>query len=267
MPKSSAIHVLTPVTARTLAIARYTLLEAWRNRFGLLLAGMVIAAVLASMFVRQQTITETTRSQVAFLAAALRAGSVFIVVITVLQGSVREFNDKVLELVLSLDLPRSSYLAGKFLGYACLGVICTVVVSLPLVLLSDSQTVLPWAYTHLLELWIVTAFAVFCITTFTQLASAATLVLGFYFLARSITAIQLMSQSTIVDTGPTADYAALLADAIAMVLPRLDAFAQTAWLIGAPASPLTMSGASVQTAIYVALLLAAAMFDLHRRNL
>ena len=117
------------------------------------------------------------------------------------------------------------------------------------------------------EASLVTAFAVFCITTFTQLASAATLVLGFYFLARSITAIQLMSQSTIVDTGPTADYAALLADAIAMVLPRLDAFAQTAWLIGAPASPLTMSGASVQTAIYIALLLAAAMFDLHRRNL
>ena len=52
-----------------------------------------------------------------------------------------------------------------------------------------------------------------------------------------------------------------------MVLPRLDAFTQTAWLTGAQASPLTMSGATVQTAIYVALLLAAAMFDLHRRNL
>jgi len=267
MPKSSAIHVLTPVSGRTLAIARYTLLEAWRNRFALLLVVIVIAAVLASIFVRQQTITEATRSQIAFLAATLRAGSVFLVAITVLQGSVREFNDKVLELVLSLDLPRSSYIAGKFLGYACLGVICTIAVSLPLALLADSQDVLPWAYTHLLELWIVTAFSVFCITTFTQIASAATLVLGFYFLARSITAIQLMSQSTIADPGPTTDYAAFLADAIAVVLPRLDAFTQTAWLTGASAIPLTMSGATVQTAIYVALLLAAAMFDLHRRNL
>lgn len=266
MPKSSAIHVLTPVPARTLAIARYTLLEAWRNRFGLLLAGMVIAAVLASIFVRQQTITETTRSQITFLAAALRAGSVFILAITVLQGSVREFHDKVLELVLSLDLPRSSYVVGKFLGYAALGVICTIAVSLPLALLADSQSVLLWAYTHLLELWIVTAFAVFCITTFSQLASAATLVLAFYFLARSITAIQLMSQSTIADTGPAAGFAAFLTDAIALVLPRLDSFTQTAWLIDAPVSPLTMPGATLQAGIYVALLLAAAMFDLHRRN-
>jgi ABC-type transport system involved in multi-copper enzyme maturation permease subunit len=266
MPKSIANQVLTPFFARTLVIARYTLIEAWRNRFGLLLAGMVIAAVLASFFVRQQTITESSRSQVAFLAATLRAGSVFIVAITVIQGSVREFHDKVLELMLSLDLPRSSYLAGKFIGYACLGVACTAVVSLPLAMLADLHNVLLWAYTHLLELWIVTAFAMLCVTTFSQVASAAAMVLAFYVLARSITAVQLMSQSTIAASGPATDSAAFLADAIALVLPRMDAFTQTAWLIDAPVNPMTMPGATLQTAIYVTLLLGAAMFDLHRRN-
>jgi hypothetical protein len=50
------------------------------------------------------------------------------------------------------------------------------------------------------------------------------------------------------------------------VLPRLDAFSQTAWLVDAVAESLSMTAAIVQTAIYVALLLCAAMFDLHRRN-
>ena len=266
MPKSIANRVLKPRCTRTLTIARYTLLEAWRNRFGLLLVGMVVAAVLASMFVRQQAITESARVQVAVLAATLRLGAVFIIAITVLQGSVREFHDKVLELMLSLDLPRSSYLAGKFLGYAFLGVACTTVASLPLLLQSDPQNVLLWAYTLLLELWLVTAFAMLCITTFSQLASAATSVLAFYFLARSITAIQLISQSTLAEPGLATNFAAFLADAIALVLPPLDAFTQTAWLIDAPASALSMPGATVQTAVYVTLLLAAAMFDLHRRN-
>jgi len=266
MLKSSANTALTPLTARTLAIARYTLLEAWRNRFALLLIGMLIVAVLASIFVRQQAITESARAQVAFLASSLRLGTVFIVAIYVLQGSLREFHDKVLELMLSLDLPRSSYLAGKFLGYALISVSCAVAGSLPLLALAAPQDVFLWAYTLMLELWIVAAFALFCITTFTQFLSGATFVLAFYLLARSISAIQLVSQSTLAEPGLATDFGAFLADAIALVLPRLDAFTQTAWLVDAPVVPLSMPGATLQTAIYVTLLLAAAMFDLQRRN-
>ncbi len=249
-----------------MAIARYTVLEAWRNRSALLLAGLVILALLASLFVRQQAITEATRAQVALFAGMARFGSVFIVAIIVLQGSVRELQDKVLELMLSLDLPRSAYLAGKFLGYALLSVACAAAVSLPLLLLSEPLDVLRWACTHTFELWIVAAFALFCITTFSQILPAAACVLAFYALARSITAIQLISQSTLTEAGPASDVAALLADAIALVLPRLDAFTQTAWLVDAVAQPLPMTSAILQTAIYVALLLIAAMFDLHRRN-
>jgi ABC-type transport system involved in multi-copper enzyme maturation permease subunit len=267
MPKSIAIQGQTPFSSRTLVIARYTLIEAWRNRFGLLLAGIIVAALLASVFVRQQAITESTRSQIAFLAAALRAGSVFLICIAVIQGSVREIQEKGLEMMLSLDLPRASYLVGKFIGYALLCLVCAVVVSLPLLMLADFSDVLRWAYTHLLELWIVIAFAVLCVTSFSQFASAATLVLAFYVLARSVTAIQLMSQSTIAASGPAAEFTAFLVEFIALVLPRMDAFTQTAWLIDAPVTPLTIPGASLQAAIYVTLLLSAAIFDLHRRNL
>ena len=266
MPKFIVNPALIPLAARIVAIARYTLLEAWRNRSVFLLVGTVILALLMSLFVRQQAITESDRAQVAFLASTARLASVFLLAVTVLQGSVREIHDKVLELMLSLDLPRSAYIAGKFLGNAVLAVGFAVIVSLPLLLLSDPLSALRWGVTHMFELWIVIAFALFCITAFSQLLSAAAFVLAFYLLARSITAIQLISRSTLAEPGPASDFAALLADAIALVLPRLDAFSQTAWLVEAVAEPLTMPGAIAQTAIYVALLLCAAMFDLHRRN-
>lgn len=255
-----------PLIVRTLSIARYTVLEAWRNRFAILMAGIGIAAIFASIFVRQQAITEADRMQTAFLASTLRIAAVFVVAIYVLQGTLREFQDKVLELMLSLDLPRSNYLAGKFLGYAGVGLSCALIVALPLLLVSDAGDVLAWTYSLVLELWIIAAFALFCMTTFSQLLPAATFVMAFYLLARSINAIQLISESTLAQSGLATEFGALLVDAISLVLPRLDAFTQTAWLIDAPVNTLSMTAATAQTVIYVFLLLAAAMFDLHRRN-
>jgi len=243
MAKSIAYPDSMPLIARTLNIARYTVLEAWRNHFALLMAGIVIVSVLASVFIRQQAIMEADRMQAAFLASILRVASVFVVAIYVLQGSLREFQDKVLELMLSLDLPRSHYLAGKLLGYAVVSVCCALIVAPALLLVSDATDVLVW-----------------------QLLPSATFVLAFYLLARSITAIQLISASTLAQPGLATNFGTFLADTIALVLPRLDAFTQTAWLIDAPVNPLSLAAVALQTAIYVMLLLAAAMFDLHRRN-
>jgi ABC-type transport system involved in multi-copper enzyme maturation permease subunit len=251
---------------RTLTIARYTLLEAWRNRFLLTLFAVVAALWLASVFVQQLAITESERIQVGFLAATLRVAAAFMIGLYVLQGLLREFHDKVVELVLSLDLPRASYVLGKFCGYFLLCAAAALIVSLPLALHADWPDVATWAFTLMLELWLLAALAVFCMTTFTQLMPAATFLLAFYLLARSIAAIQLMSASTLFGTGFGPQAAAFVADLLALILPRLNAFTQTAWLVGAQPVPISLAGAALQTAIYSALLLSAAMFDLYRRN-
>jgi len=57
-----------------------------------------------------------------------------------------------------------------------------------------------------------------------------------------------------------------LVDALALVMPALDRWPQTAWLIDAPASWLSLAMLSMQAALYVALLAGAAMVDFQRRN-
>jgi hypothetical protein len=104
------------------------------------------------------------------------------------------------------------------------------------------------------------------VTTFTQLLSAAAFVAAFYLLARSITAIQLMSKAGLVaDEGVGQKVGEWLANAMAYALPRLDTFTQTAWLMP-EGSPGGLGAIALQSLIYVALLLGAAMFDLYRRN-
>jgi ABC-type transport system involved in multi-copper enzyme maturation permease subunit len=253
-------------TARIGAIARYTVLEAWRNRLALLVLVVVALLFLLSWFAASLAITESLRLQTAVAASLLRLASVFLVTLYILNGLAREFNDKVVDLMLSLDLPRPTYLLGKFCGFALVALAVAAIATLPLLVLAPAPAALAWGSSLALELLIVAAAAVFCATTFTQLLGAAAFVTAFYLLGRSVTAIQLMSSASLVaDNGTTQEAGAWLADALAFLLPRLDAFTQTAWLLDGmqPGALLAVAG---QAVIYATLLLAAAMFDLYRRT-
>jgi ABC-type transport system involved in multi-copper enzyme maturation permease subunit len=249
------------------AIARYTILEAWRNRLVLLVAAAVILLTLLSVFAKALAITESDRLQIAILAATLRVAGVFLITLYILNGLTREFNDKVIEMMLSLDLPRPGYLFGKFIGFAVIAIAVAAVLTLPVALMAPGSAALAWGASLAMELLIITALSVFCITTFSQLLPAAAFVAAFYLLARSISAIQLMSTSALIDTdAPGQTVARLLADGLALLLPRLDGFAQAAWLAGEPMAPGVLLAALAQTGIYITLLLAAAIFDFYRKN-
>lgn len=251
---------------RALGIARYTLLEAWRNRFPIMVLVVVGTLYVIGLFVRELAITESSRVQIGFVASFSRLAAVFMVALYVLQGLAREAQDKVAEIIFSLDLPRAVYVLGKYLGYAlvCAGV--SAICALPVLTLAPGAAALAWGASLMLELWLIAAASVFCMVTFSQLLPAATFVAGFYLLGRSISAIQLMSASTLAGSDWSARAAAFVADLLSLVLPRTEAFTQTAWLLDADPVPITGVGMTVQVLVYVVLLLAAAMFDLYRRN-
>ena len=249
------------------AIARYTVLEAWRNRLIVLAVVAVVLLTLLSLFARELAVTESGRLQTAILASTLRVASVFLVALHILNGLTREFNDKVLELMLSLDLPRPAYLVGKFLGFAIVALAVAAIVTVPVGVLAPIHAALAWGCSLAMELLIISALSVFCITTFTQPLPAAAFVTAFYLLARSITAIQLMSGSSLLAVDGFGQKAsAMLADAFALALPRMDAFTQTAWLVNDAVARPALLDIFLQTTAYVGLLLAAAMFDLYRKN-
>jgi len=265
---TAATYVLSRRNARRIgAIARFTVLEAWRNRLIVLVVVAVALLTLLSLFARELAVTESGRLQTAILASTLRVASVFLMALYILIGLTREYNDKVLELMLSLDLPRAGYLMGKFLGFTIVALAVAAIVTVPVGVLAPIHAALAWGCSLALELLIISALGVFCITTFTQPLPAAAFVTAFYLLARSITAIQLMSGSSLLAVDGFGQKAsAMLADAFAVALPRMDAFTQTAWLVNDAAAQPALFNIFLQTTAYVGLLLAAAMFDLYRKN-
>ena len=248
-------------------IARYTLLEALRNRLLMLALILVAAGLVFAQFLQQVAITESNQIQAALLAALLRVGAVFMLAGFVVTSMVREFNDKIMELILSRPLRRSSYFLGKLAGYAGVALALAAIFSLPLALFAPAGRVALWSLSLACELLLVTAFALFCVLTLTQVMSALAAVAGFYLLARSISALQIMAANPLSDgLSLGQNLVNFVIDAIAFLLPGLDRMTQTGWLIyGAPAAAEIVQ-LLAQTAVYVLLLCGAALFDLQRKN-
>lgn len=250
-----------------ITIGRFVALEAWRTRLPWITVTALAITVGVSLFVKELAITESFRVQIAFLAGIARLSAVFITSLYVVSTMAREFNDRVADLTLALELPRSSYLLGKLLGYGAIAIVISLAAGSLLLPLAGGSGLLAWTCSLALELMIVVTLSLFCIITFNQVMPAAGFVLAFYVLARSVGAAQLISASPLLaNQGLAHRFADGVLHALAFVLPELDRFTQTTWLVHGGGNLGSLSMSLGQTVVYVPLLAAAALFDFHRRN-
>lgn len=244
-------------------IARMTVLEALRSRLFWLLGAAVLASFGLAAFLQQVALIEAREIQATIIAALARACGVFLVATFVVTSVVREFNDKVIDLMLAQPLPRWAYLLGKFAGFFVAAALVALALSLPLLFFAAPARVGMWTLSLACELLLVAAVSLFCVLTLTHVVPALATVFGFYVLARSIAAMQIIAA-----TAPSAALSDRIADwlvhGIALLLPRLDLMTQSAWLVDA--APANLGHALLQTAIYATLIIAAALFDFQRKN-
>ena len=251
-----------------LAIARFTALEATRGRLAWLVAAFTLAGCVLAVFAGEVAITESQGYRSGLLGAWLRLCAVFTVGAWVVSSAVRESHDKGLDLLLSMPLPRTAYLAGKLAGFAGVSIPTVGVCGLAVAWFAPLPQAALWAASLGLELLVVTAMSLLCVLTFSQVTWALGTVIGFYVLSRSMTALQLMAREPLVDSASTArQLVRALVDALAFLLPDLDRFTESEWLIHGAGTLADLGFVTMQTVIYVALLFAAASFDLYRKAL
>jgi len=248
------------------SLARTTLLEAVRNRLVWLTVVIVVIAFGLAQFLNQVAITESREIQTALLAAPLRVAAVFMVAVFVITSMVRESNDKVTELLLSLPVPRSAYFFGKLAGYSMVCVILAVLSALPLALFANAQGLVVWTVSLICELLIVTATSLFCVLSFAQVVPAFAAVAGFYLLSRSMAAMQVIAGAPLHDATLADRVVNAVVGLIALILPGLDGMTQTTWLLGPTPTVGTLGSVVGQAGLYLVLICSAALFDLYRKN-
>lgn len=252
---------------RVRAIAAFTLIEARRTR--LLWAAVLLAAILvaSSVFARSLALTESGRLQIAFLAPAIRACAVFVTCLHVLSSMLREAQDKVTDLLLSVDLERGEYLLGKLLGYMAVSTMFSVVLASPLLAWTAPGQGLAWISSLVLECWMVSAAAVFCAVTWSHVIVGTAFVLGLYLLSRSMAAIVLIATASPFRTDDWS--ATLLAEALralSWLLPDLSMATRTAWLVGQAPTASELGVVAIQIVVALGVFAAAGLTDLYRRN-
>jgi len=250
-----------------LILARNVLVEARRSGLPWLGLTAIAVAVLIAAFLSQVALTESLQLQAALVAALLRACGAFLVALAVATSTAREMADKGFELMLSLSLPRATQYLGRWMGHATGAVIVAGAFCLPLLLWSGPDAVAYWGVSLAFELALVAALALFFSMAFGQLLPAVAATAAFYLLARTLGTAQSIAQASLLEADWTQRAAQSAINTIAFVLPRLDSVTQTDWLLyGAPPASEYVAGLA-GLALYSALLLAAGLIDLRRRNL
>jgi len=247
--------------------ARFALVEALRSGLPWLAAAGLLGSLGLTAFLSQVAIVEASALQASVAAALLRACAAFLVAAHVASSVAREANDRVLELALALPVPRPAYYLGKLLGFSTVGVLIALVYALPLLGWASPAEVAAWGVSLAAECALVAALALFFASTVAQGIAAIACTAALYLLARAIGAIQAIASGPATENTPSTHAARWAIDAVALLLPRLDAVTRGDWLLyGAPGAA-EFCGLLAGLAIYIALLAAAGLFDFSRRNL
>lgn len=247
--------------------AYYTLVEALRSDLPWLAVACTAAVLGLAGFLSRVAITEGAALQASVSGALLRACAVFLITTHVVASVSREANDKGLELVLALPVSRSAYYLGKLLGFACAGALLATLFALPLLAWAKPVDLAAWWVSLATETALVAAAAFFFASALAQTVAAIAATAGLYLLARSISAIQAITETPLAEDSPLTQAARWSVDALALLLPRLDSVTRADWLVyGAPSAG-TLAPALFGLALYLVLLTAAGLFDFNRRNL
>jgi ABC-type Na+ efflux pump permease subunit len=218
-------------------------------------------------FVGDLAITEHRVTQVAILAAFLRMSAVIITTLFVVSSTVRELQDKTLEMILAMAVPRTSYYLGKLFGFFFIAAVVSIIFAVLLLLYADAQQVAIWALSLFFELVLVVALSLVMLFTFNQVPAALTAVFVIYGASRIVTSLYLMSKSPIVAHDSVAQqFMDSIITGMSWLLPDLHRFTQTEWLAYNSAEWGMLLPLLGQTVVYLALLSSVALFDFYRKN-
>ena len=248
-------------------LARFVLLEARRGGLPWLALGAIALAAATAAFLSQVALTESRALQAAVIAALLRASAVFLVAVHVVSSTLREIQDKRLEYMLSLPLPRSTQYLGRLAGHALAATALAAAFGLALLLWAPAGAAALWGVSLALECALVAASALFFSITLAQFVPATAATAGLYLLARSISAMQAIAAGPLTEPSWASEAARRAVSGVAFLLPRLDLVTRTEWLVYGIPSPSTWLAALAGLLAYCALMLAAGLFDFYRKSL
>lgn len=254
----------TALAVRT--VARDTVVEAVRGRWLWMSAVAALAIGVIAAFAQALALSAQHDVAIAFAAPLARVAAVLIVALGAIASVSREQSERTLLLALAAPMSRSAWLAGKALGFLAIAALTALILALPVALcLPAPMPALAWTASLFLELALVASVSLAIGIVLVQVPPAVCAVAAFYVLARDLHVVLLLAQraenySELGSAGPVVQF-------IAAIVPRLDLFTRTDWLLGAVPTLSAYAMVGAQALVYFLLAGSVAVLDLRRTPL
>lgn len=235
---------------------------------------LIFFMLLLSIFFGSTTLVEQNLTTSVFIAGSTRVVVIFGLTLFCCFHIKRGFDNKEIEMFLTKPITREQFVIYYFLGMAFLA--CAIVV--PLVALSvmflklgvlwgNANGFILWGLSLLLESFIMIAFALFAALTLESAISTVLLCFAFYVFSRIFGYFLISLHNPVsLSTGFLSEYYKQILWWIGMLVPRLDMFADSEWMIYGVQNTkeyLIFNGSAL---VYILFLLAMAIYDFRRRE-
>ncbi|MDK9722530.1 MAG: hypothetical protein OEL53_15245 [Rhodospirillales bacterium] len=253
------------------ATLRYVLLTALRDRLFLTILVLAALVYLAAGFLGDAALAEGRDLKLSLAAGSGRAVLVA-GLLTFIAFHVRRMSEnRELETLLARPISRTGFVMAYGLGLSAVAALLALPLALGLLFFSpDIGGLLVWGLSLLEEAVIVAALGLFAALALETAVSAVLAAGGIYILARLMSVFIGIAEKRLVESetqNQTLDLLVRLGlKALSILLPRLDVYAQSAWLVYGPPALETVFFLLAQTLVYVPLLLLASVFDLRRKR-
>lgn len=243
--------------------------EALSSRTLLSVAIIYLVSIALSLFIGEVAIIETKQSQSGITAAFLRLAILFFLALFTINSLVREMNDRMLLLYLSMPISRSIFILGKFLGFAILGAVFSLLAACILSIYADFYPSFLWGVSLMLESCLVIGFSLLCAYSFAQVTTAFSAVSAIYILSRMMSALLLMAKNPLRGSQDSISqyFIQSLLTILDYLLPRLDRFTRSEWVMYGKTSFTELNFVFQQAIVYILLLLSIAFVDFYRKNI
>lgn len=250
-----------------LIIAKYTLIEAHkRSLIALFLLGMGFCLALAAygaslaMMQKQATLAAFYGASVRFMCVVLLGGYVILT-------ETRNLEQENAFIWLGLPISRHSYLLQKIFTYTLLAASSVVLISLPLFWAGVEPAVtVRWCLGLYCELLVVISIAVLFSCLFRQPLISLSAFAAVYLFARS--ALGFYHHSNNIISGGNGSAGAVMAWVVKLctyLVPKLELFATSSWLLHREVAQANWTSLLVQTLLFSMLLLVIALERLRAR--
>ena len=248
---------------------RYVLLTATRDRLFIgLLVGIALAAYISSVL-GSTAMLETAQMTLAFTAASARVIIMVGVIVFIGFHMRNAFDAREIDVLLSRPISRTTLVLSYWVGFAAVAT-CLVIPTILLVAVLGSLNhtgFLLWSVSLLLESWLVVSVALFASLTIKSGVGTVLSSLAIYTLSRMMGFFLATTSSVSLFKEQKINLGTQwLMKTIALVVPRLDFYAKSNWLIYGAKSYEDLNLFLLQSAVFIPLLIAASVIDFKRKQ-